>query len=122
MPSITRTLSRLALVVYCFNLGCSSVREVPVSDAVDNDKVYRVKMKSGDVVEFNHDGGIVNSYQGTINGTTVHGETVSIKLDNVQTVRTDRPDATETVTWTIVGVGALVGAITLLLAIAWDGW
>jgi hypothetical protein len=111
-----------ALIVYGLNLGCSSVREVPGSDAVDNDVVYSLKMKSGEVIQFDDVGGKVNTYQGTVNGRTAHGKTVSIRLSDVQSMRTNRTDTAETATWTIVGVGALVGAFTLLMAWAWDGW
>jgi hypothetical protein len=105
----------LAVLLACgLTFGCSSVHEMPVSDGMKSgDKVSAVVLLSGEVVEFDDHGGIINSYRGTIDGTTWQGKTASIKLDDVKSVRmggtADNPDGWSLLTTGVVmGIGAFV--------------
>ena len=124
MATMTRKCLALAfLSVYLLNLGCSSVREVPVKDALSpGSKVYSAVLLSGEVVEFDNHGGVVNAYRGTIDGKSPLGKDLSIKLDDVKTVRMDKTDTTKTFMWTLIGLGCAVAVGTLILSLAWDGF
>jgi len=106
----------MVLVSYSLNLGCSTMREVPISDVQSSEKVASVVYPSGEVVEFDEQGGIVNSYRGTIDGTTVTGTVVSIALGDVMVVRAKRTDTARTILWTAVGIGVAVGVVVALLS------
>lgn len=117
VATLTRKCFVLAfLSAYVLNLGCTSIREVPMADAMKAEKVYSVTRLSGKVVEFNDDGGIINSYRGTIDGTSLRGIAVSIPLDDVKSVRVDRTNAIESVIWTVAILGAVVGTIAAILS------
>lgn len=124
MATLTRKCLALAfLSIYLLNLGCSSVREVPVKDALSpGSKVYSAILLSGEVVEFDEHGGIVNAYRGTIDGKSPLGKDISIKLDDVKTVRMDKTDTTKTVVWTVVVLGAVVAVAAYFWSLAWSGY
>ncbi|HEX6789712.1 MAG TPA: hypothetical protein VF247_00250 [Candidatus Krumholzibacteria bacterium] len=110
-----RTITLVTLVAYCLCLGCSTVREIPVSEARSSERVAAVTDRSGRVIEFVDDGGLVNSYRGTIDGTTTLGVVVSIPIDSVATVRAERTNTGKTVAWTVVGVGLAVTLLAILM-------
>lgn len=116
MKRFRRVSSFAAILIYVLNLGCSSVREVPMSnDVKSGDKVYAVTLMSGVVIEFDDNGGIVNSYRGTIDGRTRQGKDVAIKLDDVNSVRMNKTNGTESALWTIIVVGAVVAAVVAIV-------
>jgi hypothetical protein len=78
--------------------------------------VYAVILLSGEELEFDDEGGVVNSYRGTIDGTTRQGQVISIKLDDVRSVRTDRTNTTKTVLWTVAILGAIVGLVAIIVS------
>lgn len=110
------TLTRKCLVLaflsaYVFNLGCSSIREVPMSDELTSaNKVHSVTLKNGDFVEFNEDGGTINSYRGTIDGKDRHERAISVKLDNVQSARVDEVNTAKSLMVGVVILGAMAAA------------
>ncbi len=97
-------------------MACSSVRTVPMSpDVKSGDKVYAVTLMSGETIEFDDDGGIVNSYRGTIDGKTRQGKDVGIKLDDVKSVRMDKTNGTDSFFWTVIVIGAVIAVVAALL-------
>ena len=117
MATMTRKCLVLAfLSAYVLNLGCSSVREVPMSDEVTSaNKVHSVTLKNGEFVEFNDDGGAINSYRGTIDGKDRHERAVSVRLDNVQSARIDEVNTTKSVVVAVAVLGALAAAFYFLV-------
>lgn len=109
-----RISTLVTLVAYCLCLGCSTVREIPVSEARSSERVAAVTDRSGRVIEFVDDGGLVNSYRGTIDGTTTLGVVVSIPIDSVATVRASRTNTGKTIAWTVAGVGLVVAAVVII--------
>lgn len=105
-----KKLTSLAvLVVYLMNLGCHSMREIPIAEAHSaTDTIFAVIYPSGEVVEFSEPGGVVNSYTKTIDGMKRFGGKVSIPIDDVLYVRVKRTDVVKTV---LASVGIAAGAV-----------
>lgn len=116
MATITRKCLALAfLFIYALNLGCSSVREVPMSDELTSaNKVHSVTLKNGDFVQFNDDGGTINSYRGTIDGKDRHERAVSVRLDDVQSARIDEVNTAKSVVVAVAILGAMAAAFYLI--------
>lgn len=116
MATMTRKCLVLAfLSAYVLNLGCSSVREVPMSDEVTSaNKIHSVTLKNGDFVEFNDEGGTINSYRGTIDGKDRHERALSVKLDNVQSARIDEVNTTKSVVVAVAVLGAMAAVFYLI--------
>ena len=113
---LSKLIALVTLCGYSLGVGCSSVRTVPMSaDVKSGDKIYGVTLMSGEVVEFDDNGGIVNSYRGTIDGKTRDGRDVAIKLGDVKSVRMNKTNGAESVVWTVIVVGAVVALVALLL-------
>ena len=111
-----RTAAYVSLAFHLVTPGCSSVREVPVADAMDSQEpVIAVIYPSGEVVEFDERGGRINTYRGTIDGVTARGTTVSIPLDDTLVVRTNRTDTAKSVAWTVGVLGAMAAVIAVIV-------
>jgi hypothetical protein len=118
-----RIVAWLSLGTYSLALGCSSVREVPISESLDSqERVVAVVYPSGKVVYFDDRGGILNSYRGTIDGVDRHGAPLSIKIDDTLHVRIRQTDTTKTILYTLTGVGIVVaiGAIIVHNVTIWE--
>jgi hypothetical protein len=105
--------SLTVLLVYLTSLGCHSMRDVPVSEARSaTDTIFAVIYPSGEVVEFNEKGGVIDSYAKIITGVTKAGATVSIPVADVQFVRLARNhDTSNTVLVTVaIAAGVAVAA------------
>jgi len=115
-----KKLTSLAvLAVYLMNLGCHSMRDIPISEAHSaTDGIIAVVYPSGEVVEFNEPGGVINSYTKTIDGTKRFGGKVSIPIDETLYVRVKRTDVPLTVLATvgIAAVAVLAFAVIFVLA------
>jgi hypothetical protein len=108
---MNKLVSLAILVVYLVNLGCQSMREVPVSEAHSaTDRIAAVIYPSGEVVEFNEAGGVINSYTKTIDGTTKAGAKVSIPVDDTLYVRVRRTNKSNSVI-AGVGLGVVVASV-----------
>lgn len=106
-----RVLVWATLAVYGLMLGCSSVHKVPVSEAMDSpERVKAVVFPSGEVVTFNDEGGVINTYRGTIDGVTTRGKRVSIPLEEGLQVQISKTDTGRTVVGIVVGLGLVVAA------------
>jgi hypothetical protein len=110
-----RITAILALLAYSSTLGCSSLRDVPISEVQPAERFAAIICRTGEVVEFNEHGGIVNSYKGTIDGTDRHGATVSIPLSQVTGVRAERTNMVKTVVWMVVITGVVVGTWAIII-------
>lgn len=113
-----RKLTSLAvLIVYLTSLGCSAgMHDIPVSQAhAATDTIFAVIYPSGEVVEFNEKGGVIDSYDKTVNGVTKSGEKVSIPVADVKFVRVEQNhDDANTILLT-VGIAAGVAAAALVV-------
>jgi hypothetical protein len=83
------------------------------------DRVSAVILQSGDVVEFDDEGGTINSYRGTIDGTTMRGKAVSIKIDNVKSVRLGGTNNGDPGAWTALVGGAVIAVAAFVLYYAY---
>ena len=109
------TSAIVALLAYSLSTGCSSMRKVPFSEARPSEHFAAVTLHSGDVVEFDEEGGFVNHFKGTVDGTDRHGKAVSIPLSSVAAVRVSRTNMTKTVVWAVVITGVVVGLWAILV-------
>jgi hypothetical protein len=110
--------SVVVLVVYLMNLGCQSLKDVPISEAQSStDRIVAVIYPSGEVVEFDKPGGYVNSYKKTIDGIRKFGSAVSIPIDDVLYVRVQRSDiiGTSLLTLGILAVATLAVIVAYFL-------
>jgi hypothetical protein len=115
-----KILSVIVLVVYLMNLGCHSMRDIPVSEAQrKNDGIVAVIYPSGKIFEFNENRGTINSHTKTIEGTTKDGTSLSIPIDSTLYVRVQRINAVNTSLLTIaILIPVLVGAIIIAWALS----
>ena len=105
------------MVVYGLVDGCSSVGTVPLSEAMDSpERVKAVVFPSGEVVTFNAEGAVINTYRGTIDGVTTRGTFVSIPLEEGLQVKINRTDMPTTVMGTVVVLATVVTAVAAILA------
>jgi hypothetical protein len=115
MQSIRRSVALAALVAFGFQLGCSSVSEVPMSDAMSSGgKVQSAILRSGETVEFDDGGGVINSDRGTIDGKDPNGKPLSIKIDDTSSVRVRRTDPAKIGIYAIV-VFAIAGTTAWII-------
>ena len=117
-----KILGVIVLVAYLMNLGCHSMRDIPISEAHSaTDTIVAVIYPSGKVVEFDAKGGTINSYTKTIDGTQKFGGKVSIPVDETLYVRVERPNSTNTVLLTagILCAAAVVATVVFFL-VYWD--
>jgi len=114
-----KILSVIVLVVYLMNLGCHSMRDIPVSEAQrKNDGIVAAIYHSGKVFEFDKNRGTIDSQARTIEGHAKDGTSLSIPIDSTLYVRVQRINAVNTTLLTVailipVAVGALILAYFL---------